>query len=385
MVSILFDPMGVLLETLSMHAKNSEIPMGLLTTTIGSYPKPDFVIVRDWVHPKSDYKPTYDAHIADKRYFEDKKVSTSVFLGTIEAVRRQLEAGIDVPTDGEQGREHYIFYHLRHLKGVDYSRLQNRKVRGVEEWFSEVPTISGRIEARDRFLRYDWQIAQSIAGGDSPVKITLPGPMTIADTVVDEYYGNEEELNRDLAEALNVEIRDLADAGCRWIQVDEPLFARYPDKALAYGIENLERCFSNVPDEVNRVVHLCCGYPRELDDPNPPKADPFSYFRIADALDEASVDAVSIEDAHRHNDLALLERFRNSTVIFGAVAIAETRVEAVDEIRDRLIAALDHIDSERLIIAPDCGLGMLDRDTADEKLRNLVEAVRTIPLAHSSR
>ena len=368
-----------------MRARNNENPMGLLTTTIGSYPKPDFVIVRDWVHPKSDYKPTYDAYIADKRYFEDKKVSTSVFLGTIEAVRRQLEAGIDVPTDGEQGREHYVFYHLRHLKGVDHSRLQNRKVRGVEEWFSEVPTISGRIEARDRFLRYDWQIAQSIAGGDSPVKITLPGPMTIADTVVDEYYGNEEELNRDLAEALNVEIRDLADAGCRWIQVDEPLFARYPDKALAYGIENLERCFSNVLDEVNRVVHLCCGYPRELDDPNPPKADPFSYFRIADALDEASVDAVSIEDAHRHNDLALLERFRKTTVIFGVVAIAETRVEAVDEIRDRLIAALDHIDSERLIIAPDCGLGMLDRDTAYEKLRNLVEAVRTTPLTHSSR
>ena len=97
------------------------------------------------------------------------------------------------------------------------------------------------------------------------------------------------------------------------------------------------------------------------------------------------MDAVSIEDAHRHNDLALLERFRNTTVIFGVVAIAKTRVEAVDEIRDRLIAALDHIDSERLIIAPDCGLGMLDRDTAHEKLGNLVEAVRTTPLTHSSR
>ncbi len=97
------------------------------------------------------------------------------------------------------------------------------------------------------------------------------------------------------------------------------------------------------------------------------------------------MDAVSIEDAHRYNDLALLERFRNTTVIFGVVAIAETRVEAVDEIRGRLIAALNHIDSERLIIAPDCGLGMLDNDTAYEKLRNLVEAVRTSPMAHSSR
>ncbi len=352
--------------------------MALLTTTIGSYPKPDFVMVRDWVHPKSEYKPTYDAHVADERYFQDKEVSTSIFLGTIDAVRAQIEAGIDVPTDGEQGREHYIFYQLRHLTGVDYNRLQNRKLRGVEEWFKDVPTISDKIEPQAHFLRYDWRIAQKIAGNNNPVKITLPGPMTIADTVVDEYYGSEEKLNRALAEALNVEIKDLAEAGCKWIQVDEPLFARYPDKALAYGIENLERCFSGVHDEVNRVVHLCCGYPRELDDPNPPKADRQSYFKFADALDEASVDAVSIEDAHRYNDLALLERFGNTKVILGVVAIAKTRVETVDEISDRLNAALDHIDPQRLIVGPDCGLGMLDKDTAYEKLQNMVKAARTI-------
>jgi 5-methyltetrahydropteroyltriglutamate--homocysteine methyltransferase len=350
--------------------------MTLLTTTIGSFPKPDFVMVRDWVHPKSEYKPTYDSHVADERYFQDKEIATSVFLGTIDAVRAQVDAGIDVPTDGEQGREHYIFYQLRHLKGVDYDRLQNRNLRGVEEWYQDVPTISGKIEPQHRFLRYDWQIAQKIAGDHNPVKMTLPGPMTISDTVADEFYGDEAAFNNALADALNVEIRDLADAGCKWIQVDEPLFARYPERALAYGIENLERCFSGVPDDVNRVVHLCCGYPRELDDPDPPKADRHSYLKLADALNEASVDAVSIEDAHRYNDLTLLERFSATNVIFGVVAIAETRIEAVDEIRDRLTAALHHIDSERLIVGPDCGLGMLDKDTAYKKLENLVEAAR---------
>ncbi len=350
--------------------------MALLTTTIGSYPKPDFVMVRDWVHPKSEYTPTYDAHVADKRYFQDKEISTSVCLGTIEAVRAQVKAGIDVPTDGEQGREHYVFYHLRHLKGVDYNRLQNRNVRGVEEWYKSVPTVSGRIEPQGHFLRYDWQIAQKIADNGNSIKITLPGPMTIADTLVDEYYGNEMELNKALAEALNTEIRDLADAGCRWIQVDEPLFARYPDKALAYGIENLERCFHGVHEEVNRVVHLCCGYPRELDDPDPPKADRQSYFVLADALDQAGVDAVSIEDAHRYNDLELLERFGHTKVVLGVVAIAKARIETVDEIRDRLSAALHHIDPQRLIAGPDCGLGMLDKDTAYAKLENLVAAAR---------
>ncbi|MFQ5937388.1 MAG: cobalamin-independent methionine synthase II family protein [Acidiferrobacterales bacterium] len=351
--------------------------MTLLTTTIGSYPKPDFVKVRDWVHPKSKYKPTYDAHAADERYFQDKEVSTSVFLGTIDAVRAQVGVGIDVPTDGEQGREHYVFYQLRHLKGVNFNRLQRRTIRGVGDWCKDVPTISGKIEPLDRFLRYDWQIAQSVAGDNHSIKITLPGPMTIADTVVDEYYGDKAKLNRALAEALNAEIRDLADAGCKWIQVDEPLFARYPEEALAYGIENLERCFAGVQDEINRVVHLCCGYPREVDDPNPPKADPSSYFKLADALDDANVDAVSIEDAHRHNDLALLERFTNTRVILGVVAIAQTRVESVDELRSRLTAALQHIDAARLIVAPDCGLGMLDKETAYKKLENLIEAART--------
>ncbi len=350
--------------------------MALLTTTIGSYPKADFVMVRDWVHPQSDHKPTYDAQIADLRHFQDKQISTSVFLGTIDAVRSQVAAGIDVPTDGEQGREHYIFYHLRHLKGVDYARLQNRPVRGVEEWLKEVPTIVAKIEPQGHFLRYDWQLAQKIAGDDHPVKITLPGPMTIADTVVDEHYGGESALNRALAEALNAEVRDLAEAGCRWIQIDEPLFARFPDKALAWGIENLERCFAGLPDAVNRVVHLCCGYPRRLDDPDPPKADPRAYFELAEALDRAPIDAVSIEDAHRHNDLALLERFTRTKVILGVVAIAVTRVEAVDEIAARLAAALEHIDPQRLIVAPDCGLGMLDDATAQEKLRHLVAAAR---------
>ena len=348
--------------------------MPLPTTTIGSYPKPDYVIVRDWVHPKSNYKPTYDAHIADNRYFQDKAILTSVFLGTTDAVRAQVEAGIDVPTDGEQCREHYIFYHLRHLKGINYNRLQSKNVRGVEEWYKKVPTITDKITPLNRFLRYDWQVAQKIAGDDRSIKITLPGPMTIADTVVDEYYGDQIELQKALAEALNEEIKDLADAGCKWIQVDEPLFARYPDKALAYGVENLERCFSGVHDEVNRVVHLCCGYPRELDDPNPPKADPQAYFKLANALDEANIDAISIEDAHRYNDLTLLERFRSTKVILGVIAIARSEVEPVEEIQTRLAESLSHIDADRLIAAPDCGLGMLNRDTAVAKMANLATA-----------
>ncbi len=135
-----------------------------------------------------------------------------------------------------------------------------------------------------------------------------------------------------------------------------------------------------MPDEVQRVVHLCCGYPRRLDqrDEDVLKADPAAYFELAPALDEAAVDAISIEDAHRPSDLELLELFERSTVILGLVAIARTRVESVEEIRERLVAALSHIERRRLVAGPDCGLGMLDLETATAKLVNLTTAARSV-------
>ena len=168
------------------------------------------------------------------------------------------------------------------------------------------------------------------------------------------------------------------EAGCTWIQVDEPVFARKPEAALDYGVENLNRCFHGVPKTVNRVMHMCCGYPNEIDQDEYPKADPESYMTLARAVDESSIDVVSLEDAHRHNDLTLLERFPNTRVIFGAIAIAKSRVEPVEEIRARLEEALGHIDRDRLIAAPDCGLGFLGRDLAMTKLRNLCEAARSL-------
>ena len=198
------------------------------------------------------------------------------------------------------------------------------------------------------------------------------------DSTADAHYGDARTLAFALADALNVEIRRLAVAGCRWIQVDEPVFARRPERALAYGIEALARCFQGVGPPVNRVVHICCGYPAELDMEDYPKADARAYFALADALEAAPVDAVSLEDAHRHNDLSLLERFRTTKVILGVIGIARTHVEPVDEIRARLTAALDHIDGSRLIAGPDCGLIMLDRQTARAKLENLAVAAHSV-------
>ena len=163
----------------------------------------------------------------------------------------------------------------------------------------------------------------------------------------------------------------LAPAGCTQIQIDEPVFARRVGEALDYGFSQLERCFEGLPNTVTRNVHMCCGYPERLDIPDYPKAPKECYFELAEAIEDSCIDAISIEDAHRQNDLALLTPFKTTKVILGVVCVARSRIETVDEIQDRLFEALKYIDSERLIAAPDCGLGLLGQELALAKLKNL--------------
>jgi len=337
------------------------------TTTIGSYPKPDSMTLPGFIAKHPNPTASYSKWLKT-RSEEDIE---SALEGGRAIVREQVSCGIDIPTDGEAPREHYVYYHLRHIHGYDFENLAERESRGGA-WSPRVPVLRDAVRPGFAFLVKDWRNAQ--AATEKPVKMTVPGPMTIGDSTVDEHFGDEKALARALADTLNVEIRRLAEAGCQHIQVDEPLFARRPDAALDWGIECLERCFHGLPSSVARVMHMCCGYPSGLNMTDYPKADPQAYFDLAGPLDDAQVDAVSIEDAHRHNDLALLEKFTRSTVILGCVDIANTRVEGVEEISGRLSNARRHIEPDRLIAAPDCGLAMLDRPTVVRKMTNLAEA-----------
>ncbi len=344
----------------------------LTTTTIGAYPKPESVAVETWFgerarRPSEDYEAALAERGADAARLLDEAVR--------EVVREQVEIGVDIPTDGEVRRDHYVHYHCRHLTGIDFARQTERTVR-AGAWKATLPTITGPIAPREQFLARDWRIAQGAT--ERPVKITVPGPLTIADTLADAHYGDAAALGAALAEALNFEVLALAEAGCRHIQIDEPVFARYTRQALDFGVDHLERCFHGLPAAVTRTVHICCGYPVHLDQEDYVKAAPESYFDLAVALDDAAIDAVSIEDAHRHNDLTLLERFHQTTVILGVVAIAVSRVEAVEAITARLRQALEHIDAARLWAAPDCGLAMLPRERARRKLVNLCAAARAV-------
>jgi 5-methyltetrahydropteroyltriglutamate--homocysteine methyltransferase len=344
----------------------------LTTTTIGAYPKPESVAVGTWFgdraqRPSEGYQAALAGMGADAAKLLDEAVA--------EVVREQVAAGIDIPTDGEVRRDNYVHYHCRHLTGIDFARLTEKTVR-AGAWKTTLPTITGAIAPRDHFLARDWRSAQ--AATDRPVKVTIPGPLTIADTLADDHYGDAVALGAALAEALHFEVLALAEAGCRHIQIDEPVFARYPRAALSFGVDHLERCFHGLPAAVTRSVHVCCGYPEHLDQEDYVKAAPETYFDLAAALEDAAIDAVSIEDAHRPNDLALLERFPKTTVILGVVAIAVSRVEAVEAIAGRLRQALEHIDAARLWAAPDCGLAMLPRGLARQKLANLCAAAKAV-------
>jgi len=347
----------------------------MLTTTIGAYPKPPSVPIRDWfgqpggtdtAEPTAGYAETMAAHAAT--------IEQTLDEATVAVVAEQVALGIDIPTDGEIRRENYIHYHCRHLTGIDFATLTEQQMRG--HYQALLPTIVAPVAAGPGFLVRDWGVAQSATR--RPVKIAVPGPLTIGDSVADEHYRDPRLRGAALADALNVEIRRLADAGCPAIQVDEPVFARKVEDALAFGIDHLERCFHKVPPSTERVVHICCGYPDRLDAEDYPKAPQSAYPELAPALDEARIDAVSIEDAHRPNDLALLERFARTKVLLGVIAIARSRLEPAEEIRTRLQAALDHIDPARLVAAPDCGLGFLGPALTRDKLRALVAAAHSL-------
>ena len=272
-------------------------------------------------------------------------------------------------------RENYVHYQCRHFDGFDFDRPATASLRN-DAYVSVLPAIRGRVAARDcDALVRDWQVAEDMAG--RPVKMTLPGPMTIADTTADEFYGAPAKLNADLARALNAQVLALAGAGCAHIQIDEPVFARKPQDALDYGIAGLEACFAGLPDGVTRIMHMCCGYPTALDDKAYPKADPAAYLDLADAVDRI-VDQVSIEDAHRHNPPEVFGAFKTADLIVGFVRIADSRLEPVDEIAERMAQVLAHVPPARLIAAPDCGLGFLGRDLAMAKLRNLCDAAARV-------
>eukprot|EP00443_Scrippsiella_acuminata_P029559 CAMPEP_0115278880 /NCGR_PEP_ID=MMETSP0270-20121206/57978_1 /TAXON_ID=71861 /ORGANISM="Scrippsiella trochoidea, Strain CCMP3099" /LENGTH=393 /DNA_ID=CAMNT_0002695555 /DNA_START=85 /DNA_END=1263 /DNA_ORIENTATION=- len=355
--------------------------MPVQTTVIGSFPKPAYLEIPDWFKTgtstnSSNATRGYTEILAKQTDEEKEKLEVDILRATKEVILAQHKCGINVLTDGEVRRENYIHYLCRFIEGIDFENLTETSCRDGA-YITHLPTVRSKVAWRGPLdVVGEWRKAQDLS--PVPVKYTLPGPMTIIGTLHDAHYHNEEKLAEDLARVVNMHVRALSAAGCKHIQIDEPVFARFPQKALDWGIPCLDRCFEGADQQVLKVVHMCCGYPDHLDQEGYKKADPESYFKLADALDNSVVDAVSLEDAHRHNDLKLLEHFRKTKVVLGVVQVAQSRVETAQEIEARLNQALEHIDEDRLIAAPDCGLALLPVPVLEEKLANMCSAANQL-------
>ena len=349
----------------------------MITTVIGAYPKPLFLKITDWFNAIGG---TDTSNPTSKYLSEIKKMgknSDEIFMkATKEIIKDQIECGIDIITDGEVRRENYIHYHCRNLSGINFNKLTKKLARtgNYECW---LPTVEKKIEPKESFLDLDYLNAKKFS--NKPIKITIPGPMTITDTVVNDYYKSDKELRKDLSIAINYEIKKIKEVGCKYIQIDEPLFARKPTEALSYGIENLERCFDGIEnDDIEKITHICCGYPDKLDSKNYPKAPIDSYHKISKKLDDSIIDVVSLEDAHRYNDLNLFSNFKKTKIIVGLIKIASSIEETEEEIIKRIKDISKYIDLKNVIAAPDCGLGHLSRELAKKKLKTLVKAVKQL-------
>jgi len=348
------------------------------TTVIGSYPKPYYIKIPDWF--KTSAGGHYTKLVTDYLKNTDSNIlEENVNKALEEVIKEQVDLKIDIITDGEITRENYIYAFCRSIKNIDFDILTERELRNGA-YKTACPTIVNKlgIKEENKFFSHEWYKSNQIAKKyNATLKYTLPGPMTICETLSNIYYKDDKEICNDLVPLLRREILYLKSIGCKEIQIDEPLFARQPKKALDWGIGLLDNIIKDISD-VFFTVHICCGYPNYLDQVNYKKADNNSYDMIAKALDNSYIDAISIEDAHCHQDLSFIKKIKKKTIVFGVIAIAKSEVESVTEITERINEVLKFINKERLIIAPDCGLGFLPKPILHNKLKNMVKAVKLL-------
>jgi 5-methyltetrahydropteroyltriglutamate--homocysteine methyltransferase len=286
------------------------------------------------------------------------------------AILDQEEAGLDVVTDGEQRRRHYIWGFLDGLTGIDTDRLGSKQTRGGRyAETTEVARIIGSVERRAPVLADACRKARALT--TRTLKVTLPGPMTIADSVSDEYYHEDmRALAMRFAAILNREARDLAAAGADIIQFDEPCFNVYLDEVQAWGIDALEQSLDGVTSR--KAVHICYGYGTASVLAWKTKNTEWGHYGVTlPLLARSSVDQVSVECAASGVDVAVLQELRGKDVMVGVIDVGTEAVETPELVATRIRRALRHVPPEHLKPCTDCGLVPRSRAAARGKMRAL--------------
>lgn len=287
------------------------------------------------------------------------------------AIAEQVSAGLDIVTDGEQRRRHYIWGFLEALEGVDAFHLGKKQTRGgrYTTELQNVARVVGDVRRTGPIFVDALRFAK--AQTDRPVKVTLPGPMTIVDSVVDEHYGDAlPDLAMRFAEILNEEAKALAQAGADVVQFDEPAFNIDTDAVAQWGIATLERAAAGVATQ--RAVHICYGYgvPTVIAWKNRNR-DWGHYGHTLPLLNESSIDQVSVECAASGVDVSVIGRLSKKRVMLGVISVSTDEVETAELVATRIRAGLEYCDPERLMPCTDCGLVPRPRDVARAKMRAL--------------
>jgi 5-methyltetrahydropteroyltriglutamate--homocysteine methyltransferase len=327
------------------------------TSLVGSYPQPGWLIDRERLRHR--FPPRVRARElwrVDPAYLAEAQDDATQL-----AIRAQERAGLDILTDGEIRRESYSNRFATALDGVDIDNPGTALDRSGHP--NPVPRVTGPIRRRHPVEVGD--LAFLRANTSHTVKITVPGPFTMAQQAQNDHYASTEDLAFGYAEAVNEEVRDLFAAGADIVQLDEPYLQARPDEARRYGVKVLNRALAGVTGTT--AVHLCFGYAAIIHD------RPSGYSFLPE-LAAADCDQVSIETAQSGLDCSVLSELDGKTIILGVLNLGDETVEDTEQVAARVRRALPYVPAERVVLAPDCGMKYLPRDSASGKLAAMTAA-----------
>jgi 5-methyltetrahydropteroyltriglutamate--homocysteine methyltransferase len=329
------------------------------TTTAGSLPKPGWLAETHKLWPRWKLE---GAALA-----EGKRDATLLWI------KAQEDAGIDLVTDGEQSRQHFVHGFLESVEGIDFNLKVELGIRD-NRYKAMVPTVVGPLRLRGRVHATEARFAH--AHTMRKLKFTLPGPMTIVDTIADRHYGDRVKLAMAFAEVLNEEARALAADGVDLIQFDEPAFNVYMADVVRWGVDALHRAAEGV--SCRTAVHICYGYgiKANVDWKDTLGSEWRQYEAIFPALAQSRIDAVSVECIHSKVPTALLKLLGGKDVMLGVIDVARDDVETPEEVAGVIAEAMKFVPKERILPCTNCGMAPMDRDVAVAKLEALGAGAR---------
>ena len=331
------------------------------TTITGSLPKPAWLAA-----PETLWAPW---RLPSETLAEGQRDAVLIALELQEA------AGIDIVTDGEQSRQHFVHGFLARIDGVDFARRVTIGIR-ADRYKAEVPTVTGPLRRREP-VHLD-EVRWARAHTERRLKFTLPGPMTIVDTLADEYFRDRRALAMEFARVLNEEMRDLEAAGLDVVQLDEPAFNVYMNDVAAWGIEALHRAVDGL--RCTTAVHICYGYgiKANVDWKRTLGSEWRQYEQTFPLLANSRIDQISLECRNSRVPLELLDLLRGKDVLVGCIDVATHDVEGAEDVAATIRAAMKYVPPERLFPCTNCGMVPLPREVARRKLLALGAGARLV-------